>query len=176
MISFNDYYMLIALAVRERANCVGRKVGAVIVRENRIIGTGYNGTPEGLNNCKTDGCVRCNHHRKKGLYYDMCICVHAEQNALISCARLGCSVDHAEIYTTTQPCFTCLKLLLQAKAKTVYYMEELYPKDKKILEPDFQVQYEILLNRFEKYPTKLKALDLLHGLDEIKNFIADNGQ
>ena len=85
----DQYYMNIAIAVREKANCLGRKVGAVIVRQNRIISTGYNGTPEGMTNCLDGGCVRC---KDKEAYsasvgYDVCICVNAEQNALITAAR-----------------------------------------------------------------------------------------
>lgn len=81
---FDEYYMNIAIAVRKKANCKGRRVGAIIVKENRVISTGYNGTPEDFQNCLDGGCVRCS---KRGDYgrqhYDICICVHAEKTRLL---------------------------------------------------------------------------------------------
>ena len=128
----DEYYMTIAMAVRKKANCLGRKVGAVIVRENRIISTGYNGTPEGMTNCLEGGCVRC---RDKETYassvgYDVCICVHAEQNALISAARFGNSIEDAVIYSTLRPCFDCSKAMLQAKVHTILLHSRLAASDR----------------------------------------------
>ncbi len=122
----DEYYMGIAFAVREKANCTGRKVGAVLVKENRIISTGYNGTPEGMTNCLDGGCERC---RDKETYdssvgYDVCICVHAEQNALITAARFGNSIEGSVIYSTLRPCFDCSKAMLQAKVYAVYYLHD----------------------------------------------------
>lgn len=118
--------MNIAIAVRKNANCLGRKVGAVMVKENRIISTGYNGTPEGLPNCMDGGCVRCrdrDHYKSQGAVgYDVCLCVHAEQNALISAARFGNAVENSIVFSTLQPCFDCTKAMLQAKIKAVYYL------------------------------------------------------
>src|SRR3990172_12051902 len=97
-----NYYMLIALAVRKRANCIGNRVGAVLVLNDRIISTGYNGTPQNMPNCDEGGCERCAHREKYGTAtgYDVCICVHAEQNALISASRFGTPVEGASLYTT----------------------------------------------------------------------------
>lgn len=122
----DEYYMNIAMAVRKKANCLGRRVGAVIVRENRIISTGYNGTPEGMTNCLDGGCVRC---KNKEVYapsvgYDVCICIHAEQNALITAARFGNSIEDAVVYSTLRPCFDCSKAMLQAKVHTIYYIHD----------------------------------------------------
>jgi deoxycytidylate deaminase len=93
----NDtYYMGIALAVREKANCTGNRVGAVAVLKNRVISTGYNGVPEGMKNCLEGGCLRCqnpNGQFPSGTGYDLCICVHAEQNSLLSAARFASSQD-----------------------------------------------------------------------------------
>jgi dCMP deaminase len=129
----NDhYYMGIAFAVRERANCTGNRVGAVMVKSNRIIATGYNGTPEGMTNCLDGGCLRCKnpgHRFKSGTGYDLCICVHAEQNALLSAARFGISVEGATLYTTMQPCFGCAKELLQAGVREVVYLHPWHPTD-----------------------------------------------
>ncbi|OVE78281.1 hypothetical protein BVX98_00690, partial [bacterium F11] len=136
-----------AMTARQRANCLGKNIGAVIVVGNRIVSTGYNGVPEGMDNCRHGGCYTClNKYQKRGLKikknkkdnrknsktgksYDECICVHAEQNALMSAARFGISIEGGIIYTTYQPCFTCLKQSLQAKIKKIYFEKQLYKKD-----------------------------------------------
>src|SRR5260370_31233639 len=122
----DEYYMSIAMTVRKKANCLGRKVGAVLVRENRIISTGYNGTPEGMKNCSEGGCVRCFNREtwEKSVGYDVCICVHAEQNALITAARFGIPIAGAMAYSTIRPCFDCTKSLFQAKVRGIYYLHE----------------------------------------------------
>jgi dCMP deaminase len=122
----DPYFMNIAFAVRERANCKGQRVGAVLVQENRIISTGYNGTAEKMQNCEDGGCYRCANRKlfKSGTGYDLCVCVHAEQNALLSAGRFGASTNGSILYTTTRPCFGCTKELLQAKVQAVYYHHE----------------------------------------------------
>jgi dCMP deaminase len=136
--------MLIAMAVRRRANCIGNRVGAVLVLDDRIISTGYNGTPQNMPNCDEGGCERCAHREKYGTStgYDVCICVHAEQNALISAARFGTPVEGASLYTTLRPCFGCAKELLQARVHAVFYLHEWrYP------DPDLWRQYLLLQQR-----------------------------
>ncbi len=142
--SWHEYFMSIAMAVRTRANCKGSRVGAVIVIENRIVSTGYNGTPEGMTNCLDGGCYRCDHRSEFGAGngYDLCICVHAEQNALLSAARFGISVNGGTLYTTTRPCFGCCKEMLQAKIRAVYYLNEWVPSVQS------RDQYEKLLKHF----------------------------
>ncbi len=144
----HHYLMGIALAVRERANCKGQKVGAVIAVEARIVSTGYNGTPEKMVNCSDGGCVRCENRGKtyqSGSAYDLCICVHAEQNAILSAARFGISVQGATLYSTTQPCFGCLKEMLQAKIKQVYYIHPWCAHRT----PEQDEQYRRLIQEFE---------------------------
>ena len=118
--------MLLAVAARERAACLGRHVGAVLVTDQRIIATGYNGTPTGFANCDEGGCHRCAHpdDYARGRGYDVCICVHAEQNAVLQAARLGYTVQSARCYTTLRPCFGCLKELYQAGVSGVRYLNE----------------------------------------------------
>src|SRR5580693_4643788 len=89
----NLYFLLIALAARSRADCLGRRHGAVIAREGRVVSTGYNGTPFGMANCSNGGCLRCRQRLDSSAprsgAYDVCICVHAEQNAILTAARFG---------------------------------------------------------------------------------------
>jgi dCMP deaminase len=129
----NDtYYMGIALAVRERANCTGNRVGAVLVFQNRVVSTGYNGVPEGMTNCLDGGCLRCTNPGGRfpsGTGYDLCICVHGEQNAVLSAARFGIAVENATIYSTMEPCYGCLKELLQARVKRIVYLHPWQPSD-----------------------------------------------
>jgi len=150
--------MGIAFAVRERADCKGQKVGAVIVTEDRIISTGYNGTPEKMVNCSDGGCVRCENRGKQypsGTGYDLCICVHAEQNAILSAARFGITVQGATLYTTTQPCFGCLKEMLQAKINQVYYVNPwTSPRT-----PQQESQYKRLMEEFEHGVVHLEIED-----------------
>jgi dCMP deaminase len=88
-----EYFMQIAMAARTRANCIGKRVGAVLVRDERVISTGYNGVPEGMTNCDEGGCQRSAVGRRANEGYGVCICVHAEQNALLSAARFGTTVE-----------------------------------------------------------------------------------
>jgi len=141
-----DHYMMgIAIAVRSRANCLGSKVGALIAVDRRIVSTGYNGTPSGMRNCDQGGCDRCADPRRfpPGTAYDVCICVHAEQNALLAAARFGIPVAGATIYTTLRPCFGCFKELLQAQVEAVRYLHEWAPRD-----PSLRNEYERLVSAF----------------------------
>ncbi|MDQ3772941.1 MAG: deaminase [Pseudomonadota bacterium] len=111
------------------AGPVGAMSGTIpgaVIKENRIISTGYNGTPEGMTNCMDRGCVRCKNKDTyaKSVGYDVCICVHAEQNALITAARFGNSIEDAFVYSTLRPCFDCTKAMLQAKVHTIYFMHD----------------------------------------------------
>lgn len=148
------YFMGIAMAVRARANCLGNRVGAVLVLEDRVVSTGYNGTPEDMKNCDEGGCDRCVNREKygSGKGYDVCICVHAEQNALLSAARFGISVAGAILYCTMRPCFGCTKELLQARVRAVYYLH-----DWKHPDPELNAEYEKLQNRI---PEGIRQLNM----------------
>jgi dCMP deaminase len=145
----DDYYLGIALAVRRKANCTGNKVAAVIVKNNRVISTGYNGVPEGMKNCLDGGCLRCKNpdgQFKSGTGYDLCICVHAEQNAIIAAARFGIAIEGAHMYTTMQPCFGCAKELVQAKIGKVSYIHPWVPTDiDPVMDVAKKAEYEKIL-------------------------------
>ncbi len=156
--NIDQYMMGIAVAVMARANCTGTTVGAVIVKDGRIVSTGYNGTPYGAPNCDEGGCARCADpdQFEPGTGYDLCICVHAEQNALLAAARFGIACEGGSIYTTTRPCFGCTKELLQAKINRVYYLDQwTYPNE------TMQAQYDRLQARF---PEGVKQV---HGPDRL---------
>ncbi len=157
--SDDEYFMNIALAVRQKANCLGKKVGTIIVKDRRIISTGYNGTPQGMKNCLDGGCKRCSERDKfprgKGMGLEVCICVHAEQNALLAAARFGISVEGSVLYTTMQPCFNCTKEMLQAKIVEVVYLHPYAPIQ------ELQDEYEKLTNHFPKGFRKIELEDPL---------------
>jgi dCMP deaminase len=148
----NEYFMGIAMAVRARANCLGSRIGAVLVLDDRVVSTGYNGTPEDMKNCDEGGCDRCANREKygSGKGYDVCICVHAEQNALLSAARFGIRVAGAILYSTMRPCFGCTKELLQAKVGAVYYLHD-WPQ----ADPALRAEYERIQSRI---PEGIRAI------------------
>ena len=113
--------MEIAAVVAKRSNCCRRNVGAVIMKDNHILSTGYNGTPRGVKNCFDGGCSRCNGTVESGTHLDECLCTHAEQNAICQAAFYGSSIAGGTIYITISPCLTCAKLIINAGLKEVVY-------------------------------------------------------
>lgn len=118
-ISFDEYFMKLAYLVACRTTCLSRKVGAVIVRDNHIISTGYNGAPKGVSHCLDTGCIRKERGIPSGERLDICKAVHAEQNAIIEAAYNGVSTKGASIYVTVTPCFTCAKMIINAGIKEI---------------------------------------------------------
>jgi dCMP deaminase len=128
--TWDRYYLNIAHEAARRSNCMRRQVGAVIVKEKSIISTGYNGTPIGVRNCFEGGCLRCQSDAPPGEGYDTCVCVHAEQNAIVLAARHGNSVQSGTLYTTLRPCFGCIKEAIQAGIREVVYEQGMeYPEE-----------------------------------------------
>lgn len=124
-ININDYYMNIAVQVSLRSTCARRRVGAVIVKNNNILATGYNGSPSGLPNCieHNNRCYRSKHNIPSGEALDKCYAVHAEQNALMNALKNGNDLQGASIYVTTFPCSTCAKFIIQTGIKELYYID-----------------------------------------------------
>ena len=119
--SWDEYFMKIAFMVAQRSTCLRRKVGAVIVKDKRILSTGYNGAPSGLAHCLDIGCLREKMHIPSGEKHELCRGLHAEQNAIIQAAYHGVSIKDATIYCTHHPCVICTKMLINAGIKKIYY-------------------------------------------------------
>ncbi|MDO8527261.1 MAG: dCMP deaminase family protein [Deltaproteobacteria bacterium] len=127
---WDEYFMAIAKQVALRSNCIKRKVAAILVQDQRIISTGYNGTPRGIKNCNEGGCPRCHKFGASGANLDACLCSHAEENAIVQAAYHGVSIKGATLYTTFSPCLACTKMIINSGIKEVVYkhaynMEEL---------------------------------------------------
>jgi dCMP deaminase len=121
----NDtYFMKMAELVGTRSTCLRRQVGAVIVKEKRVLTTGYNGAPKGLSHCGELGCIRKQNQIESGTRHELCRGVHAEQNAVIQAAYFGVSIKDAAMYTTNFPCVLCSKIIVNAGIKEVVYKDE----------------------------------------------------
>ncbi len=121
--SWDDYFLTIASMVATRSTCLRRKVGAVLVRDKRILSTGYNGPPSGIIHCSERGCLRRELGIPSGERHEICRGLHAEQNAIIQAALFGVSIKGAVLYSTTFPCIICTKMLINAGVKAIYYLE-----------------------------------------------------
>ena len=146
---WDEYFMGIAKSVALRSNCMKRKVAAVIVKDKRIISTGYNGTPRNITNCNEGGCPRCNAFAQGGTNLDECLCSHAEENAIVQAAYHGVPINGAVLYLTFSPCLTCAKMIINAGLREVVYTHE-YPLNetaKKILS-----EAKVVLRQFSATP------------------------
>ena len=132
--SWDIYFMLQAEIAKLRSNCITRHIGAVIVKDNRQIATGYNGTPAGIKNCFQGGCARCtarmNGDIKSGEALERCLCTHAEANAIMQCALFGNagSTRGATLYSTFAPCIDCSKMTISVGIARIVSLED-YPED-----------------------------------------------
>lgn len=124
--SWDEYFMEITRLVSSRSTCLRRKVGAVIVKDKRILTTGYNGAPRGLAHCLEVGCLRKKGGIPSGEKQELCRGLHAEQNAIVQAALYGISIKGGILYCTAQPCVTCAKMIINSGIVKVIYREE-YP-------------------------------------------------
>ncbi|KAL2196427.1 cytidine deaminase-like protein [Corynascus similis CBS 632.67] len=120
--SWDSYFMALASLAAQRSNCMKRRVGCVVVRDKRVISTGYNGTPRGLRNCGEGGCGRCNAAQGSGHGLATCLCIHAEENALLEAGRERLR-DGAVLYCDTCPCLTCSIKIVQVGVGEVVYSQ-----------------------------------------------------
>jgi dCMP deaminase len=116
---WDSYFLEIASIVSKRATCLRRKVGAVVVKNRRILCTGYNGTPTGITHCIIAGCLRQKLKVPSGERHELCRGLHAEQNALLQAAYYGIPIEGSVMYITNQPCSICAKMLINAGIKEV---------------------------------------------------------
>ncbi|MCK4437207.1 cytidine/deoxycytidylate deaminase family protein [bacterium] len=116
---WDDYFLGVAELISKRSTCLRRRVGAVIVKERRILSTGYNGAPAGLPHCDEVGCIRMEKKIPAGERHELCRGLHAEQNAIIQAALYGVSIKEAIIYATHHPCSVCAKMIINAGLRRV---------------------------------------------------------
>ena len=126
--SWDKYFLEVAKLVSKRSTCLRRNVGAVLVKDKRILATGYNGAPRGLKHCLDIGCIRQKLKIPSGERHELCRALHGEQNALIQASLYGISVAGSTLYATNQPCVICAKMLINAGIKEIVILEG-YPDE-----------------------------------------------
>jgi len=124
--SWDDYFMKITKDVSLRSTCLKRKVGAIIVKDRRVLSTGYNGAPKKIKHCSITGCLRKKLHVPSGQRHELCRGLHAEQNAIVQAAWHGVKIEGATMYSTYQPCIICVKMMINAGIIKLVY-EGHYP-------------------------------------------------
>lgn len=122
--SWDQYFMDIVELVSLRSTCLRRKVGAVLIKDKRILTTGYNGVPTGIQHCSEVGCLRDRMNVPSGERHELCRGLHAEQNAIIQAALHGVSIKNATLYCTNHPCIICAKMIINSGITTVIYRDE----------------------------------------------------
>ena len=128
-ISWDEYFMEMAVLTAKRSTCLRRHVGAVIVKDKHVVASGYNGAPTGLSHCdELGGCLRQQLGVPSGQRHELCRALHAEQNAIIQAATLGQSIEGATIYITHQPCVICAKMIINAGIRRIV-VKEGYPDE-----------------------------------------------
>nr|MBN2276265.1 cytidine/deoxycytidylate deaminase family protein [candidate division Zixibacteria bacterium] len=149
--SWNEYFMRIAMLAASRSTCLRRQVGAVIVKNKKVLATGYNGAPSGLHHCLETGCLREKMGIPSGQRHELCRAIHAEQNAIIQAATSGISIEGGILYTTTFPCTLCAKMLINSGIREIYVAEG-YPDDlsKEMMEEAGVVIHRLLINQPDK--------------------------
>lgn len=126
--TWDEYFMKITAVVATRSTCLRRQVGAIIVKDRHILASGYNGAPSGLPHCDEVGCMREKMSIPSGQRHELCRGLHAEQNAIIQSAVHGVSIAGATLYSTTQPCVLCSKMLINAQIKRIVFRGD-YPDE-----------------------------------------------
>ena len=119
--SWEEYFMDITMLVAKRSTCLRRAVGAIVVKDKRILATGYNGAPSGVRHCLEVGCLREQLKIESGERHELCRGIHAEQNAIIQAAYHGVSIKDASLFCTNLPCSICAKMIINAGIRRIYY-------------------------------------------------------
>ena len=126
--SWDEYFMDITRVVASRSTCLRRGVGAVIVKDKRLLTSGYNGAPQGLAHCLEIGCLRERMKIASGERHELCRGLHAEQNAIVQAALHGVQIAGATLYCTHQPCAACAKMIINAGIRRIVF-EHPYPDE-----------------------------------------------
>jgi dCMP deaminase len=126
--SWDEYFMEIVDLIKTRSTCLRRQVGALIVKDKRILATGYNGAPMGCKHCSEIGCIREKHKIPSGQRHELCRAIHAEQNAIVQAAYSGTSVKGGTLYVTHQPCVLCAKMAINAGISKIVFKGD-YPDE-----------------------------------------------
>lgn len=126
--SWDEYFLEVADLVSKRSTCLRRRVGAVLVKDKKILATGYNGAPSGIKHCSDTGCIRQKLHIPSGQRHELCRGLHAEQNVLLQAAFYGVSTKGSVLYATNQPCIICAKMLINAGIEAIVISSG-YPDD-----------------------------------------------
>ncbi len=126
--SWDEYFMEMAEIVKTRSTCLRRQVGAVVVKDKRILASGYNGAPTGLKHCEETGCLREQLGIPSGQRHELCRGLHAEQNAIIQASLHGVKLEGATLYVTIQPCVVCAKMVINAGISKLVFKGD-YPDE-----------------------------------------------
>lgn len=151
---WHQYFMEMAYLASRRSTCLRRQVGAIIVKENQIISSGYNGAPKHIRHCNITGCLREQMKVPTGERHELCRGVHAEQNAVVQAAINGSSILEASLYCTNQPCVICSKILINAEIKTIYISEHYEDK----LAQEMLSEAEVEMNLIDRTTGELKRI------------------
>ena len=144
--SWDEYFMKIAHVVATRSTCLRRQVGAVLVRDKRMLTTGYNGAPSGMKHCEDVGCLRDKLKIPPGERHELCRGLHAEMNALLQAAIHGVRVEGASLYCTSSPCALCAKMLINVGVRKIYTDSD-YPDE---LAAEFLRDARVVLVRLDE--------------------------
>lgn len=168
--TWHEYFMLLAKLISVRSTCNSRKIGAVIVRKNRILATGYNGAVHGAPHCTDQGpnfCLRRSIGASDGDKYNYCISSHAEVNAIDQAARFGISLEGSVLYCTLEPCNWCFKQLIQAGIREVYF-EEPYESLNK--------EFDLYWRRIMENDSNFRVFQQISISDEALDMVLENLQ
>lgn len=138
---WDSYFLELTDVVKKRSTCLRRQVGAIIVKDNHILSTGYNGVPTKITHCSEVGCLREKLKVPSGERHELCRGLHAEQNAIIQAALHGVSIKDATLYTNTKPCSICTKMIINAGIKRIVYQIDYTDKlaDELLAETDIEL-------------------------------------
>jgi dCMP deaminase len=144
--SWDEYFIDLAALVAKRATCLRRSVGAVLVKDKKILATGYNGAPSGIRHCSETGCLREKLKIPSGQRHELCRGLHAEQNVLLQAALYGISTRDSALYCTNQPCIICAKMIINAGIKEIVIADG-YPDQ---MAEDFLKEAKVKIRRLKK--------------------------